>query len=409
MRLLRIIQIQVILLLAGGFVTAQHQEPQSRKQSLENARDYFLIATSAQQRGDFLLSISFFDSAIIYHPQYVDAIFSQASSFEQLGEFSKALFNYERTLDLKPGFEGALFRKAVCLYHLKQWPEAKRNLDILIANNGSAGETQAVFYRYSPSGDLIISTDSQVGPEYFSYRALVNLELLRAEEGLADADSAVILSNYAPNYLVNRGKMLQKLGRIGEATSDYEMALKKDPENQTALVNLFTIAPAKARKRYEENEAVMAGVILPELLAQLASQEYSEGHYMEAIVKYSKAIEAAPKNTDWIINRALCYSKRGEYSAAEEDLQRAISLSEFPSKAYLHLANIYFMQDAFDQALTYYNLFIAMEPDYGLAYYNRGLSHDRLGDLAHACSDLQRAFEMGVQVSGKPLEAICSK
>jgi tetratricopeptide (TPR) repeat protein len=297
----------------------------------------------------------------------------------------------------------------VCLYNLRLYEAAINELDPLIANTGSGGETRAIFYSYSPAEGLSISTDNQLKAEYFLYRGLTYAAMDRAKEAMADMDSAVTLSGQSTDYLVNRGLVYQRLGMKTKATHDYELALEKNPDNQTALVNLFTLDAAKAKSYLNENAEIISDIIVPELLAQLGYDACNEGQFEEGLNYYSKALSMSPSEADWVMNRAICYGKAGLLEQSKEELLRVTTMKDFSTKAYLHLANVLFLQEEYDQAISFYNQFIATEPAYGTAYFNRGISFNKIGKDDLACRDLQIAARLGVSESAKPLQALCNR
>ncbi|MEX2326179.1 MAG: tetratricopeptide repeat protein, partial [Pseudomonadales bacterium] len=66
-----------------------------------------------------------------------------------------------------------------------------------------------------------------------------------------------------------------------------------------------------------------------------------------------------------------------------------------------HVARTYYQlglanheKGAYQTAIEHYTNAIAVEPDYGLAYASRGLTHGLSGDLEAALVDLERAIEI---------------
>ncbi|WOK09318.1 tetratricopeptide repeat protein [Imperialibacter roseus] len=381
---------------------------QNRKQSEEIANKFYQSGLQLQRSGHFIESTSAFDSSVHYNPQVADVYFSQGSSYEAIDDFARALYAYEKAIDLQPVFEGALFRRAVCLYKLNLHEDCIAQLNSLIASNGSSEETKAIFYRYSPSGEVNITADNQLNAEYYLYRGLAFAALQQEQAGMRDLDSAVSISGGASDYLVNRGLALQKLGRESKAIADYEAALVKNPDNQTALINLFTLDAARARKYLKKNENIVTEIMVPELLAQMGFDAHNREQYDEAINYYSRALEIVPSDPDWLMNRAICYGKVGLLEKAEDELLRVVSLSGFSEKAYLHLANILFLEEKYEDAISFYNLYLAIDINYGTAYFNRGIALSKTGETDEACKDLMKAGRLGVKEAVKPIESICN-
>tara|TARA_R110001606_G_scaffold63638_1_gene147864 strand:- start:193411 stop:194640 length:1230 start_codon:yes stop_codon:yes gene_type:complete len=398
----------ILVFLRPITVSAQTNPVQNRKQSVEIANKFYQSGLQLQRSGYFIESTSAFDSSVHYNPQVADVYFSQGSSYEAIDDFARALYAYEKAINLQPGFEGALFRRAVCLYKLNLHEDCIAQLNGLIASNGSSEETKAIFYRYSPSGEVNITADNQLNAEYYLYRGLAFAALKQEQSATRDLDSAVSISGGTSDYLVNRGLTLQKLGRESQAIADYEAALVKNPDNQTALINLFTLDAARARKYLKENENIVTGIMVPELLAQMGFDAHNREQYDEAINYYSRALEIVPSDPDWLMNRAICYGKVGLMEKAEDELLRVVSLSGFSEKAYLHLANILFLEEKYEDAISFYNLYLAIDINYGTAYFNRGIALSKTGETDEACKDLMKAGRLGVKEAVKPIESICN-
>lgn len=392
----------------GNRSVGQTNPPQNRKQSLEIANNFYQTGLQLQQSGLFSQSAAAFDSAIKYNPQSPDVFFSQGSSYESMGQYSKALYAYSQAASLRPSFEGAQFRKAVCLYELGLYTRAIEQLDALLATGNSGEATHSVFYRTAPNGEVTISTDNQLHAEYFLYRGLSLAALDDHERAVADMDSAVLISRRAPDYLINRGLIFQRMGWETKAAGDYKEALRRDPENQVALANLFTVDATAAKGYLTQNAEITSDIVVPELLAQLGFDAYEKERYAEAAAYYNKALKLNPAEADWILNRALCYVKLNQLATAENELLRVVKMPDYPRKALLHLANVLFLTEKYEMAVSFYNQFIAIEPGYGSAYYNRGISFGKLGNTSAACRDLSTAHGLGVAASEKPLQLLCN-
>ena len=404
----RIYLISFVFMSCAFHLKAQVAGMANKKQAAEKAREYYSRGLICQQNDQLPESIVFLDSAIQYNPDYTEAYFSIGGSYERAGNFTKALLAYEKALSLMPDFTGARFRKAVCFYNLQMYKEAIGELDQLVAGGGG-GVTNAIFYRYSESEGLQISTDNQLSAEFFLYRGLAYLEIQKPDIALNDLDSAVFLSGNAADYLVNRGLAYQKLNLKKEAQADYKNALAKDPENQTALLNLFTLDPAAGKAYLTDNPDINDGIVVPELLAQQAYLAYLEDDFSTALSFYNQALKTKPGETDWILNRSLCLTKTGRLNEAEEEMHRVLQMNDHSPRVYLYLGNLYFMKENFENAVSFYNQFIALEPSHSSAYLNRGLCFDRLGLQEKACRDLQKAYALGQAQSEEPLNVICRK
>jgi tetratricopeptide (TPR) repeat protein len=61
------------------------------------------------------------------------------------------------------------------------------------------------------------------------------------------------------------------------------------------------------------------------------------------------------------------------------------------------MGNVYAKKGEYEKALEQYDQVIFSLPGYAIAYLNRGLTKELLGDLQGACSDWKLAFDLGIQ------------
>ncbi len=124
--------------------------------------------------------------------------------------------------------------------------------------------------------------------------------------------------------------------------------------------------------------------------------------YTDSILCMNKIL----KSDAQLVYKYTAYCCRGtaafELGRTEDalyDYHEAIQI--FPDKpfAYNHRANLYNNLGEMDKALSDYDMVIALDDEYGIGYYNRGLCHIRLshltGHLEKALSDFNAAVELG--------------
>ena len=113
----------------------------------------------------------------------------------------------------------------------------------------------------------------------------------------------------------------------------------------------------------------------------------------------NKAIQhGALKKRDLIatlVNRGILFAAMEEYQRAGKDYQSAINLDPKSGEAFLNLGNLYFIDKAFIIAINQYDKAISLELSKGhIAYYNRGMAWENLGDTDKAENDYRQALEL---------------
>jgi tetratricopeptide (TPR) repeat protein len=128
-----------------------------------------------------------------------------------------------------------------------------------------------------------------------------------------------------------------------------------------------------------------------------ADRQYRDHEYEAAIVSYSEAIDADPRNAIAFNNRGIAYFQLGHLDAAIEDFDRAIVLDEKASVIHYNRGNAYLRLGQFDRAIRDYSAAIRIDPSDANAYANRAIAHELRDDQARAASDraMARRLESG--------------
>ena len=78
------------------------------------------------------------------------------------------------------------------------------------------------------------------------------------------------------------------------------------------------------------------------------------------------------------------------------DLNHVLELSPRNVYALFNKGNAYIIIQNYTEAITCYTEAIEVKPDFGEAYYNRGLMYLRMGNKERGVADLSKAGELGI-------------
>ncbi len=121
---------------------------------------------------------------------------------------------------------------------------------------------------------------------------------------------------------------------------------------------------------------------------------FNERHYSLAILTYKRALELDSECAAIHHRLGLAYYKEGEFDAAKDSFQKAISLN--PLSAHYHyslgqlLQDYYDLDGAWQEAIHEFTRAIELDPSYVEARYDRGSLYDKRGELEKACHDFQQ-------------------
>ena len=104
------------------------------------------------------------------------------------------------------------------------------------------------------------------------------------------------------------------------------------------------------------------------------------------------------------VNRGILSMALGDYGSALQDLDAAMDLYPRYGAIYLNRGNVFFLRDAYDDAIAEYTKALRAEMvEYQVAFLNRGMAYEALGHLEAAEADYRRALaldsEWGLAIS----------
>jgi tetratricopeptide (TPR) repeat protein len=95
------------------------------------------------------------------------------------------------------------------------------------------------------------------------------------------------------------------------------------------------------------------------------------------------------------VNRGVISMALREYESALADFDAAMALHPSHGAIYLNRGNVFFRHGSYDSAISEYTRALASEmAEYQVAYLNRGMAHESLGNLAIAEDDYRQAVEL---------------
>lgn len=189
------------------------------------------------------------------------------------------------------------------------------------------------------------------------------------------------------------------------------------------------------------------GIMYTRLLSNDSNIEgieyFENGEYEKAMDAFNEYLVLKPNDTKTLYNRGRCYEILGKREAAIEDYYKVIDRDPnnisalisctqalYECERYKSAVNIgsyailvgednylahYYNARAnhkygdLDQALTSYNKAIDINPDFGLAYFQRGSLMLTVGFRPFACYDLKVAYNLNVEGAKEALEKYCGK
>ena len=238
-----------------------------------------------------------------------------------------------------------------------------------------------------------------------------------------DLKKALQLAPDSPDALVEHGITAERRGSLAVAKEDYDRALSIDPGHVGALLNrgwlrrrqnrhkeavedFSRAAEAKSNDRRVITSRAYAKMALGNLDPQeekgAGGEEAVQGILTGGTIEWVKGalddlnflVERDPKNGSLAANRASVHISLGNFTEAEQDLQRSIGLAPGFSGTHFELGRLLEYTGRFKEALASFSRAVELDPKLSRGYFGRANMKGRLGDDKGAIADLNKVIEL---------------
>ena len=249
--------------------------------------------------------------------------FKAGHLYSRRRQYHQALAEFERADKVDPGLAGLQYERAVVLDQLGRSVEALKLLKNLVSIKPDADSLNLLANLARRTGDLNLAIESLrqaalLAPEkevnYLDFSTLCMdyenypLALQAADVGLEHIPGSYRLQ-------VQKGAILDNLGRFGEAEKIVQTASKLQQDNSVALVSLAII-------------------------------QTHAGELQDAINTLSSAIKKFPSNSQMHYYLGVAFEQTLHHDArAAEAFKSAIRLNPSFADSYYHLAKLYLKRD----------------------------------------------------------------
>ena len=207
-------------------------------------------------------------------------------------------------------------------------------------------------------------------------RARTNLALLGSghiAEAVAQYTAAIRFQPENPVAQLNLCNALTRLGRPAEAVPHGEAAVRLDPGNANAQVDLglALVALGRAVEALPHfAEALRLQPSAADVHADLGAALMQLGRSAEAVAHFETALRLDPSRAQTWCDLAGAYAQQGDRSSARRAGERALALRpEYPEALYV-LGNLEAEGEDFAAAIGRYRRALALAPDYLAARNN---------------------------------------
>jgi protein O-mannosyl-transferase len=221
---------------------------------------------------------------------------------------------------------------------------------------------------------------------------------------IGQQDKAVDYINHSiqiykyPASFYHRGIVRLSMHDTATAERDFTVALMLDPSLALPYVERANIY--MNQNNYSDALTDLDNSIIVDSTYSIAY--YNRGNiylalhqYQKALDNYSKAISLLPAFSNALINRGIIYYELHDYNSALSDYQQALPYAPENPFIYNNIGAVLRETKKYDEAIASYTKALTIDQNFAIAYYGRGLSYQRLGNLTNAYADWLKASQLG--------------
>ncbi|HAC25514.1 MAG TPA: hypothetical protein DCE81_11405 [Cytophagales bacterium] len=400
----------LVCLLLGIGAVAQNSARMEAMRLIREGDNYLRM-------GQWNEALVFFNNAVNADPGFADAFMKRAALNKRMGYETEAYADFNRALAINP--------YSTYIY------DQRFKIELLAIEYFAPADERTLAENTSPiqmdheSDDLIntgaynealLVIDSLIALGYereyeFEKKALIYFlqeDYARCEQFI---DSALAISPASALPYDLRGLSQMRRGEINQALASFSLAIEKDPSFSLAFLNR-----AVAHLRNGDQDAALKDLrVSIELNQEIALSHYLQGTILsqkgeirKSLDAYNAALDLDDTNTKALFNRSFTWKMMGDFTRAMEDAAIIVELNPESAEFWNLKGNMHTLYTDYYDAIDCYDRAIDLKPDYGEAYFNRGLAYLMSYAPIQGCDDLQESRRHGYARAEKAITHFCA-
>ena len=201
------------------------------------------------------------------------------------------------------------------------------------------------------------------------------------------------------NYLAhnNLGTVLEKIGKLDEATVHYAEAVRIKPDYAVAHNNLGEIKARQGMVKEAMSHYYQALKSKPDYAKpynNLGIELAKQGKLQEAVFYLSQAIEIEPSYADGHCNLGAVLVRQGKIEEAITHFSEALRIDPNFARAYNNLGEAFFRRGELHKAAFHFSQALEIEPSYVDGHCNLGAVLARQGKMDEAITHFSEALRL---------------
>lgn len=351
--------------------------------------------------------------ALAYAPRESSYHHARGAAWSRLTDWQRASEAYRRAVELDPERRDSRRSLANTLYRAGRLDEAKRELELLLAEDESAAEVHNLFAAVLADQGRTEQAIAhyyealRLRPDYYEARhnfAVYLMGIGRIDAALTEFDLLATLAPNDPSVWYKYGIALREAGRIDESNARLARAAALDPALTEELARMGVpldappppIEPPPITAQDESDVRT---------LRQRAGRAAAVGRFGQAVDLLRQALAIAPDDPAVHHQLAGALVDSGRPADAVPHYRRVLDKHPDVAIFHLELGSTYKLLEDAESAAKHYREAVRLEPDMLEAHYNLGTVLEYLGRIDEALAAMKRAGELAPRSDRADLSA----
>jgi tetratricopeptide (TPR) repeat protein len=395
---------------------ADHRLAEARTETLEQLKNhptvdgYNLLGIIQSNQQDYPAAIDSFEHALRLNPRSTKTLNNIGNSYAAQKQWDLAENEFRAILRIDPVNADANYNLGVlfimkgaaaeAIPHFQRVHSAQSQLNLVRAYFQTHRTAEAL----RAADALAESNKSDVQVQFSLGVLLASEQQYKAAQRLLDRADALQPDNF--EVLFNLGQVLVRTGEDARAELTLNRALKLQPDNSEALYLLAQSYSAQSRPLDALDVLVRAHKIAPgnaDIVFLMARITMSQNYYEDAIPLLESGLEIAPRRPDLLAALGESYFMAGKTEKAIEKFNSLLEIDK-SARSYAFLGLSYRNLGRFDEAKSYFQQGLALDPRNTTCLFNLGFIAERQADAAAAEKYFQQTLQYNPDFSDALLE-----
>jgi tetratricopeptide (TPR) repeat protein len=384
---------------------AQHRLAEARTEALEQLKQhpsvegYNLLGIIESNRQNYDGAIQAFEHALSLSPRSTKTLNNLGDAYAAQKSWDLAQSEFRSVLRIEPGNSDANYNLGVLLMMKGAAGEAIPHFQRVHSAQAQLNLVRAYFQTHHAAealrtADALAESKKDDVQVQFSLGVLLAAEhQYKAGQRLLERADALQPENF--EILFNLGQVLLRTGDNARAELTLNRAVKLQPDSHEALYLLAQSYNAQSRPLDALDVLMRAHKLAPrdaDIIFLMARVTMSQNYYEDAIPLLESGLEIAPQRPDLLAALGESYFMAGKTEKAIDKFNALLDVDK-SGRPYAFLGLSYRNLGRFDEATTYFQKGLAIDPRNSTCLFNLGFIAERQGQAEAA----EHYFEQTLQ------------